>query len=161
VTFFKAVALANQSSSGKLVIRLLFLIFVMAGFVTTIFLMIGAKGRDRLQLGLTALTFLLLGNFLLQTYFNTRRTAARMWKASRMQPLVQGTITSQGIQFGDPGSQKFVTWEHFARIRKTPDFLTLLTADGILTILLSSYFRNAEDWNHVVELAQSKVKEAI
>ncbi len=101
--------------------------------------------------GLMLLAFLLFDPA--RAYLQTRR----LWKNPAMQQQISGRVNHTGLVYTNVSPFRTVPWGRFARLRLNKDLASLLTADGVITVLPRRFFKSESDWQAFCKLAQSRL----
>ncbi len=153
--FFKAVRLANSPAGGRRIVQILILAVLIAVSISAGLVLIETGEIARIWMHL-AVVFI-MGYSVAQSIFLPYLAARKMWDNPSVQRPLSGTVTKKGITYTLPGMNNEIGWERFNRVRKTAGLVTLVTGDGLLVVFPHSFFRNARDWEHFVEMVNTRV----
>lgn len=92
----------------------------------------------------------LLTLYLVTPYLGINSTANRLWKKPSVQRVKTGTISTEGITYGD----KLKPWGHYIRKYIYPDMVLLLTADEGMSLLPRQFFRDEMDWKRFLQMVE-------
>ncbi len=163
-TFFKAVFLTSRPTKWNAVLRIGSSILITVIFIAYI-IMVAFKDSistmETMRVSKYFLTLPFLDYFLLQPYISPYFTASKIWKNPAMQIPLTGVLSSQGVALiSSSGGRDETPWRSFSRMRIGPDFISLLTGDGVISVLPRHFFKTETDWERAKQLVNFKVMEA-
>ena len=162
-TFSKAVFLINKFSSKRAILRIGGAVLLIALAVAYVYVSFAEGTQYRQGRSLHFLiTLPILLYIVLRPYIDAFTVSSSLWKNPVTRAPMAGTVSNQGICFeGAAGLSRELLWDQIVKMRKTDEFLALLTADGVLTVLESRFFQRDADWKTVLQWAEYHVQEAI
>lgn len=160
--YFKAIQWIYKPSKRVSIIRIgafiLFLVLYVA-YLVTAFSQEGVSAFELSRVFRYLFTFLILAYFLLQPYIRAYLSASRLWADPITRRKISGRISGIGIQFLP--SDDWMPWDQFVKVHKSIDMVVLLTATWSFVILPRQFFQSDKDWEILLGMISSKVKEMI
>ena len=153
--FFKSVMLANQPPKNRRFVRTFMLVFILAAIAVLISRLV--ETGDLLGNATYIVLIMIIGAFLLSSYFQPYIAARQMWKNPSLQRKLTGMVTKKGILYRLETGENEIQWERFNRVRKAQNLTTLVTREGLLVIFPQHFFRNQADWERFNRLVDSNV----
>ena len=96
--------------------------------------------NNRIRLSLFAT--IAMGVYFTTPYLGINSTAKRLWDKPSVQQVKSGSVSVQGITYGD----KLKPWDSYTRKFVTDDMVLLLTSDEGMSLLPKHFFRDEMDW---------------
>lgn len=92
----------------------------------------------------------LLTVYLITPYIGITATAKRLWKKPSVQKVKSGTITEEGITYGD----RLKPWVSYCRKYISEDMVLLITGDQGMSLLPRQFFKEESDWRQFREMVE-------
>lgn len=160
-SFYRAVALAGKPTrrdrAQSAVFSLILAVLTVAVIVNI--LIDGTQQTAPFRTLRILLSLFTASCVLLVPYLRSWRTATQLWRDPSIQALQSGAVTSSGIVYRSSRSQKEYKWQQYSKKQIESEMIVLLTADGILTVLLREFFKCDADWERVKQLVDFNVVE--
>jgi hypothetical protein len=152
--FFQAVRLANRPARNQQRYVFIMTTFAIVAIGIMIYRVIqtGDLMGNVILLGGALVLVGIVGWIHLTPYF----TAQKMWTNPGTRRELKGQVTNQGITYLLEAGVNEIRWEHFSRVRKNQDTVTLVRNDGLLVIFPRRFFRKDADWRKFTKLIENK-----
>lgn len=155
-TVRQAVQLISKSPLWAIVLRMALAILVVLVLGNTLFSLVTGADVSTSRLIRNVISSLFIGYFVLQPYIASRRLFKVLTQGSQQ---FKGMVTTLGVSY-DVGAGRSVDypWNDFYHVFKADDLIVLATADSRISILHRSLFATEQDWKHLVQYVDTRVK---
>jgi hypothetical protein len=156
--YTRAIKMVITPPVRSTIIRIVVFMAALAGVAYLYFsgMQDGALGEiETNRVKLAAFFSLVLALYLVTPYLTINSTVKRLWKRPSVQRVKSGTVSTEGITYGD----RLKTWDSYIRKYVFEDMVMLITNDSGMSLIQRDFFQDEMDWKRFLQMvAQYAVK---